>query len=75
MINWLKKYWLHLIVFGAVLAILMIDLNPAWTFMNKAADSIGYTYSAKYLFPAYHTSDPLFLLVGHFFLMIPSSTI
>ena len=71
MINWLKKYWLHLIVFGTVLAILMIDQNPAWTFMNKAADSIGYTYSAKYLFPAYHTSDPLFLLVGHFFLMIP----
>src|SRR5271157_5780850 len=68
MMNWLKKYWLHLIVFGGVLAILLNDMNPAWTFMNKAADSIGYTYSSKYLFPAYHTSDPLFLLVGHVFL-------
>jgi len=71
MINWIKKYWLHLIVFGSVLGILLNDMNPAWTFMNKSADSIGYAYSAKYLFPAYHTSDPLFLLVGHVFLKLP----
>jgi len=71
MINWIKKYWLHLIMFGVVLAVLLIDMNPAWTFMNKGADSIGYAYSAKYLFPAYHTSDPLFLLLGHVFLMLP----
>ena len=39
--NWIKKYWLEILVFGIVFAILMIDLNPDFTFMNKAADSIG----------------------------------
>jgi hypothetical protein len=72
--NWLKKYWLELLVFAGIFAILMIDLNPNFTFINKAADSMGYTYSAKYLYPSYHTSAPLFLLLGHVFLMIPVAT-
>ena len=74
MINWIKKYWLEILVFGIVFAILMIDLNPDFTFMNKAADSIGYIYSALYLYPAYHTSAPLFLILGHFFLKLPIGT-
>ena len=74
MINWLKKNWIELVVFGAILAILMIDMSPNWTYMNKAADSIGYAYSAQYLYPAFHTSSPLFVLLGHFFMLIPIAT-
>jgi hypothetical protein len=70
----LKKYWLEFIVFGAVFAMLMVDLAPDYTFINKAADSIGYAYSAKYLYPSYHTSPPLYLLLSHFFMMIPLGT-
>jgi hypothetical protein len=74
MINWIKKYWLELVVFGVILTILMIDMAPNWTYMNKAADSIGYAYSAQYLYPAFHTSSPLFVLLGHFFMLIPVAT-
>jgi len=72
--NWIKKYWVEILVFGFVFAIFMIDLNPDMTFMLKAADSVGYLYSAKYLYPSYHTSPPLYLLVSHLFLMIPLGT-
>jgi len=74
MINWIKKYWIEILIFAGIFAILMIDLNPNFTFMDKAADSLGYTYSARYLYPSYHTSAPLFLLLGHVFLMIPVAT-
>lgn len=69
------KHWLpEILVFGVILAILLICLNPDYTFMNKAADSIGYAYSADYLYPSYHTSPPLYLLVSHVFLQIPFGT-
>jgi hypothetical protein len=42
--------------------------------MNKAADSIAYAYSAQYLYPAFHTSSPLFVVLGHFFMLIPIAT-
>jgi hypothetical protein len=70
----IKKYWPELLVFGFVIVILFIDLNPDYTFINKAADSIGYAYSAKYLYPSFHTSPPLYLLVSHLFLMLPFAT-
>jgi len=73
-LNLIKKYWLELVVFGIVFGVLIVDLNPDFTFINKAADSIGYIYSAEYLYPSYHTSPPLYLLVSHFFLMIPYGT-
>jgi hypothetical protein len=73
-IKLLSKYYPEIIVFGTILAILIIDLNPDFTYMNKAADSIGYIYSAKYLYPSFHTSAPLYLLLGHLFLMIPVAT-
>jgi len=69
-----KKYWAVTSVFGFVFAIFMTCLNPDYTFMCKAADSIGYLYSAKYLYPSYHTSPPLYLLVSHLFLKIPLGT-
>ncbi len=70
----IKHYILEVLVFGFIFVIFMVDLNPDYTFINKAADSIGYLYSAKYLFPSYHTSPPLYLLVSHFFLMLPFGT-
>jgi len=70
----LKQFLPELLVFGCVLAVLLIDLNPDFTFINKAADSIGYIYSAQYLYPSYHTSPPLYLTVSHFFLMLPFGT-
>ena len=73
-ITFFKTYWLEILVFAAVFALYMIDLNPSFTFMNKAADSMGYIYSAKYLYPSYQTSPPLFLLLGHLFLMLPVAT-
>ena len=42
--------------------------------MNKAADSIGYVYSATYLYPSFYTSAPIFLLLGHVFMWIPIGT-
>ena len=72
--NWLKRYWAEVLAFGFVFAIFMICLNPDVTFMCKSADSIGYLYSAKYLYPSYHTSPPLYLLVSHLFLKIPLGT-
>ncbi len=72
--SWLRKYWAEIIVFGFILAIFMIDLNPDFTFMCKAADSMGYIYSAHFLYPSYHTSPPLYLLVSHLFLMLPFGT-
>jgi hypothetical protein len=72
--KFLHKYYPELIVFGMILAILMIDLNPDFTFMNKGSDSIGYIYSAKYLYPSFHTSAPFYLLISHLFLMLPFGT-
>ena len=73
-VAFVKQYWIELLVFAGILSVYLIDLNPGFTFMNKAADSMGYIYSAKYLFPSYQTSPPLFLLLGHLFLMIPVGT-
>jgi hypothetical protein len=72
--NWFKKYWAEILVFWFVFAIFMIDLCPDMTFMLKAADSVGYMYSAKYLYPSYHTSPPLYLLVSNLFMYIPFGT-
>ncbi len=70
----IKKYLLEILVFGAILAVLLIDLNPDYTFVNKALDSIDYIYAAKYLYVAHQLSYPLYLLVGHLFLMLPFGT-
>lgn len=74
MVNIVKKYWPEIMVFGLVFGVLMIDLNPDYTFINKAADSIGYIFSAQYMYPSYHTSPPLYLLTSHLFLMMPFGT-
>lgn len=69
--TFIKRYYPELMSFGLVLFILLVCLNPDYTFINKGADSIGYAYSAKYLYPSFHTSPPLYLLVSHLFLQLP----
>jgi hypothetical protein len=72
--RFLRTYYPEVLIIGAIFTILMIDLAPDFTFINKAADSVGYIYSAKYLYPSYHTSAPLYLLLSHVFLWIPFGT-
>lgn len=72
--RFIKKYWAELLVFGVIFSVLMIDLIPDITWMNTDCDGPHYIYSAKYLYPAHKTSAPLFLLLGHLFLMIPAAT-
>jgi hypothetical protein len=72
--QFIKSWWAEILVFAIVIGSLLTDLNPNFTFMNKAADSMGYIYSAKYLYPSYHTSPPLYLLSGHFAMMLPFGT-
>lgn len=74
MIGWIKKYWLEILVFAGIFTILMIDLNPNFTFMNKSLDSLDYIYAAKYFYVAHQLSYPLYLLIGHIFLMLPFGT-
>jgi hypothetical protein len=73
-VKFLKTYYPEILVFGFILAIMIIDLSPDYTYVNKAADSIGYAYSAKYLYPSFHSSPPLYLLISHLFLWIPYGT-
>ena len=70
----LKKYWAELLVFGAIFAVLMIDLAPDITWMNTDSDGAHYVLAAKYMLPAHNTSAPLFLLLGRLFLFIPYGT-
>lgn len=74
MAKFLKNNYPEFLVFGFILTILMVCLAPDYTYINKAADSIGYAYSAKYLYPSFHTSPPLYLLISHLFLQIPLGT-
>ena len=72
--QFIKKYWPELLVFGAIFAILMVDLLPNFTWADTNCDGPHYTYAAKYLYPSHKTSAPLFLLLGHLFLYIPYGT-
>jgi hypothetical protein len=74
LINFIKKYWIELLVLGAIFAVLMIDLTPDITWINTDCDGPHYIYSAKYLYPSHKTSAPLYLLLGHVFLWIPFGT-
>lgn len=74
MLNFIKRYWAELLVFGAIFGVLLLDCIPDITWINTDCDGPHYIYSAKYLYPAHKTSAPLFLLLGHLFLMIPIAT-
>ena len=72
--RFIKKYWIELLTFGAISAVFIICLIPDITWINTDCDGPHYIYSAKYLYPAHKTSAPLFLLLGHLFLMLPVAT-
>lgn len=74
MVNWVKRYWAELVVFGAIFGVLLLCCTPDYTWINTDCDGIHYTYSAKYLYPAHKTSAPLFLLLGNLFIKVPIGT-
>jgi hypothetical protein len=70
----LKLYWLELLVFGGIAAVLLICQSPDATWMNTDSDGMHYVYSAKYLYPAHKGSAPLYLLLSNLFLRLPFGT-
>lgn len=74
MLLYLRKYWLELMVFGAVFAVLLACNLPALTWINTDSDGPHYLLSAKYFQVAHNMSQPLFLLMGRLFLFLPFGT-
>lgn len=74
MLSCLKKYWIEILVFGAIFGVLLNDCLPALTWINTDSDSAHYLLAAKYLTTSHNTSAPLFLLLGHLFLELPFGT-
>jgi len=69
--DFLREYWIELLVFGAIFTVFIIDCIPDYTWINTDCDGPHYTYSAQYLYPAHKTSAPLFLLLGHLMVSLP----
>lgn len=74
MISYLKKYWLEILTFGAIFAVLMVCVSPSLTWINTDSDGAHYVLSAKYFGVAHNTSAPLYLLLGRLFLYLPFGT-
>lgn len=72
--NIIRQYWIELLVFGAVFAVLVICNLPQMTWVNTDSDGPHYILSAKYLQVAHNMSQPLFLLIGKLFLYLPLGT-
>ena len=70
----IKRNWVEILVFGAILAVLLVCNAPGMTWINTDSDGAHYIYSAKYTAVAHNTSAPLFLLIGKLFLLIPLGT-
>jgi hypothetical protein len=70
----LKRYWLELLVFGGIAAVLFICQAPNFTWINTDSDGMHYVYAASNLMPAHKGSAPLYLLLGHLFLYLPFGT-
>jgi len=65
--NWLKKYWPEVLVFGVIAGVLVNNLAPDWTWMNTDSDGAHYTMAAKYLTTAHHMSAPLIHFLATYF--------
>jgi hypothetical protein len=74
MIKFLKYYYPEFLIIVGFFAIILIDVSPNLTFLMVSADGTAYVMSAKYFYPAHHTSAPLYLLLGHLFLWLPIGT-
>lgn len=68
------KHWPEILVFGAILAVLLVCVAPGMTWINTDSDGPHYILSAKYMGVAHNTSAPLFLLLGRLFLFLPFGT-
>lgn len=68
------RYWPEIIVFSAIALAMLNAISYDLTWANMAVDGTAYVMSAKFLYPAHHTSAPLYLLVGHLFTLIPIGT-
>lgn len=69
-----NKFWLELLTFIVIFAVLIICLAPNFTWINTDSDGVHYTMAAKYIAPSHNTSAPLFLLLGRLFLFLPFGT-
>jgi hypothetical protein len=74
MIAIIKKYWLEVLVFGGIAAVLFICQSPNFTWINTDSDGMHYVYAAKYFYPSHKLSAPLYLLISHLFLYLPIGT-
>lgn len=72
--QFIKKYWLEILVIATILFVLGIDAAPSPTWINTDSDGIHYTFSAEYLYPSHKGSAPIFLLLGNLFMRIPIGT-
>lgn len=75
MLNWLKKYWIEILIFAVIFGVMLNDTAVNLTWMNCDSDGPEYVMDAIYFYPAHHTSAPLYLLTGHLFEMLPFGTI
>ena len=74
LVAWVRRYWPELLTFAALATAIGICLSVNLTWMMVDSDGPEYVMDAKYLYPAHHTSAPLYLLTGHVFLMLPFGT-
>jgi len=70
----IKKYWIEILVIGAIFTVLLTDVAPGMTWINTDSDGAHYVLAAKYMTTAHNTSAPLFLLLGRLFLFLPFGT-
>ena len=74
MVNWIKRYWVELLTFGAISGVLFLLATPDITWINTDSDGVHYIYAAEYLYPAHKSSAPLYLLLSNIFLRLPFGT-
>jgi dolichyl-phosphate-mannose--protein O-mannosyl transferase len=74
MLSWFKKYWIEILVFAAILAGYLLCCATNYTWINTDCDGAHYVYAAKWFYPAHLSSAPLYLIIGHFFTLIPFGT-
>ncbi len=74
MLSWFKKYWIEIAVFALIGAGYLLCASPSFTWINTDSDGAHYTYAAKWFYPAHSTSAPLYLIIAHFFTLIPFGT-
>lgn len=73
-LSFIKTYWLEIIIFCIIGAVLIGDTANGLTWINTDSDGAHYLFASKYMLLAHDTSAPLFLLLGRLFLYLPFGT-